>query len=95
MTEAFPLACSPSPIGNLPPELLSHIFALLPPAALCTAQLVNRDWNHIISDEGAWRVSYSPSPLSRPCREGRKFLLSGLGRVADVVGRSSSPPERV
>lgn len=60
------LASSATPIHRLPTEVLSHVFAHLPPTSLADAQLVCCEWRDVIADEASWRVRpFQSRPLRR------------------------------
>lgn len=43
-------------ILDLPPEVVSHIFAFAQPASLFSAERVCHSWREIASSEYAWKV---------------------------------------
>jgi hypothetical protein len=65
-----------TPIHSLPTELLTHIFAQLPPASLGLASLVCKEWYAVVGDEASWRVSVSVAGVCHP--------LSG--KIARLMG---------
>jgi hypothetical protein len=48
-----------SSISRLPPELLAHVFSLLPAGSLLAATLVSKAWSHVATDEASWRSAFA------------------------------------
>ncbi|GAA5926228.1 hypothetical protein JCM1841_001162 [Sporobolomyces salmonicolor] len=74
-----------SPISRVPLEVLTHIFAQLPPQALGVCQLVCKVWNEVVSDEGSWRTAFETYYLITTASLGRR--IEPLSWRAEYIAR--------
>ncbi|GAA5907456.1 hypothetical protein JCM5296_006913 [Sporobolomyces johnsonii] len=74
-----------SPISQVPLEVLTHIFAHLPPQALGVCQLVCKVWNEVVGDEGSWRTAFETYYSITPASLGRR--IEPLSWRAEYIAR--------
>lgn len=83
----------PSPLLDLPTDILPSILSLLPPRSLLTLRLVCSDFNHILTEDSLWRESFLNHFLQVPDNQEdpphNASNLDVLGTVRSCVGNGS------